>query len=383
MHMPSLDTLRQRRSAKWRFYPEDVLPAWVAEMDFEVAPPIAAELEAAIRRSDLGYRDTTGLGEAFAGFAAHSWQWEVEPRRVTAVADVVTGIAESLKHLTEPGSSVVINTPVYPPFFSSVRDVARRELAEVPLLREPDGTYRWDLEGMEAAFARPEVSAYLMCHPHNPTGSVATLAELQAIADLARVHDVVVVADEIHGPLTLPGAVHVPYLKVAGDDARAVVITSASKSWNIPGLKCAQIIASSTTSPVIARMPMEVTFGAGHLGVIAAIAAFTDGQPWLNEVAAVLDANRNDLVDLVAGHLPGVSYAPPAASYLAWLDFAAAGLGDNPAAVLLEHGRVALSPGPNYGPGGTGFARLNFATSPEILRAIIERVALGLDAARP
>ena len=374
----SLDDLRTRRSAKWRVYPADVLPAWVAEMDYSIAEPIADELMAAVRRSDIGYRDVTGLGEAFAGYAHRAWEWEVDPAHVMVVGDVVSGVAESIRHLTAPGSSVVINPPVYPPFFSSVTKVAGRELAEVPLLRDPDGTYRWDLDAMDAAFARPDVSAFLMCHPHNPTGSVATRAELETIAALAAEHDVLVVADEIHGPLTLPGAQHLPYLSVAGADANAVVVTSASKSWNIPGLKCAQVVASARTAPDLARMPVEVTFSAGNLGVMAAIAAFDSGQPWLDEVVAAIDSNRRLLADLVASQLPGVRYAMPAASYLAWLDFTDTDLGPNPAEVLLERGRVALSPGPYYGAQGRGFARLNFATSPEILREIVARVAHGM-----
>ena len=375
-----LEELRKRRSAKWRVYPSDVLPAWVAEMDFALAEPIARELQDAVARGDIGYRDATGLGEAFAGYAQHAWGWAVEPRRVTVVADVVTGVAQSIMQLTEPGTSVVINTPVYPPFFSSVRDVAGRGLHEVPLKRSESGSYSWDLEGMAEAFSRPEVSAFLMCHPHNPTGSVATRHELETIAALAAEHDVVVISDEIHGPLVLPDADHIPYLAVAGEDARAVCVTSASKSWNIPGLKCAQIIASSRTAPEIAAMPMEVTFGAGHLGVMGAIAAFTQGSLWLDAVIGVLDANRHALVDLVRDRLPGVKYHLPNASYLAWLDFREVGGGDNPYATLLEHGKVALSPGPNYGTGGQGFARLNFATSPEILEQIIDRVAVGVAA---
>lgn len=378
-----LENLRERRSIKWSLYPADVLPAWVAEMDFSIAPPIAEALHAAIDRSDIGYRNASGLGEAFADYSSRTWGWQFDPKSVTAVGDVVTGVAETIRHLTEPGSSVVINTPVYPPFFSSVRDVAKRGIVEAPLRRQDDGCYAWDLEAMEQAFARPEVTAYLMCHPHNPTGTVATRADLEAIAEMAQRHGVAVVSDEIHGPLAYPGTEHLPYLAIAGDDANAVCVTSASKSWNIPGLKCAQVVTTSRSAPAIAGMPMEITFGSGHLGVLAGIAAYEQGQPWLDEVVAILDSNRTALADLVATRLPGVGYHVPDATYLAWLDFRGVGGGDNPYDTLLEAGRVALSPGPNYGSNGKGFARLNFATSPEILEQVVDRVAVGVAAMHP
>ena len=378
----TLDELRQRTSMKWRYYPEDVLPAWVAEMDFTIAEPIARDLHGAIARSDIGYRDMTGLGEAFAGYADRAWGWHVDPRRVTAVADVVTGISQAMIQLTPPGSGIVINPPVYPPFFVSVRAIAEREVVEVPMLRQDDGHYRWDLAAMEAAFARPDVSGFLMCHPHNPTGSVATRAELAAIAELATRYDVAVISDEIHAPLTLPGAEHIPFAVIAGDDASVVTVTSASKSWNVPGLKCAIVVANARTGPAMSRMAMEATFGVGHLGVIAAITAFTEGEPWLAEVVSVLDSNRTLLAHLLDEQLPGVGYAVPAASYLAWLDFRGLELGEDPAAGILEHGRVALSSGPTYGQGGEGFARLNFGTSPQILREIVTRVAHAVDVMR-
>ena len=379
----TLEELRQRRSIKWRLYPDDVLPAWIAEMDFTLAEPIARELRAAIEQSDIGYRDSSGLGEAFAGFANRAWGWQVEPRRVTAVGDVVTGVAQALVQLTKPGTTVVINPPVYPPFYSSIRDVADRPILEVPMRREDDGHYGWDLEGLDSAFARPEVGAFVMCHPHNPTGSVASREVLEAIAQSAARNDVVVVADEIHGPLTLPGAEHIPYLAVAGGDSQAVCVTSASKSWNIPGLKCAMIIANERTSASIAGMPLEVGFGTGHLGVIAAIAAFDEGEQWLRDAVDVIDSNRTLLDRLVYEKLPDVCYAVPAASYLGWLDFRAIPeLGANPADVIMEKGRVALSPGPNYGAGGEGFARVNFGTSPDILREIVDRIAVAVEAVR-
>ena len=367
--------LRERQSAKYQVYAADVIPAWVAEMDFPLAPPIADALHAAIDRSDTGYRSGRGLVEALTDFAAREWGWHLDAARVALVPDVLTGLAQSLALLTRPGDGVVVNPPVYPPFFSTVRDVSGRSLVEVPMAADASGRYDWDLEALAAAFRRPEVTAYVLCNPHNPTGSVASADTLRAIADLAREHGVVVISDEIHAPLVLPGAVHTPYLTVAHEADRAVALVSASKAWNLPGLKCAQLVSAGGAADAMARLPMEVTYGTGHLGVIAAVAAYRDGGPWLAEVVAIVDANRRLLQELLAEQVPAARYLPPDASYLAWIDFRDCGLGDDPAAVVLERGRVALSPGPTYGTGGTGFARLNLATSPAILRELVKRMA--------
>lgn len=372
-----LTELRQRQSAKYRYYDADVIPAWVAEMDFPLAPPIATALHAAIDRSDTGYRSATGLAEALAAFADTSWGWTIPVDRITPIPDVLTGVAQSLLMLTAPGDAVVINPPVYPPFYSTIRDVVGRCIVEVPMQRFEDGSYDWDLPAMETAFAQADVTAFVMSNPHNPTGSVPSAATLAAIAALADAHGVAVVSDEIHAPLVLPGAEHVPYMSVAPDDANAIILVSASKAWNLPGLKCAQLVATGRTRDLVAsRLPLEVTYATGHLGAIAAVAAYRDGGPWLDEVIGIIDGNRRLLAGLLAEQVPGAVYVPPQASYLAWIDFTACGLGDDPAAVLVDRARVALSAGPTYGSGGTGFARLNLGTSPAIVREIVDRIGV-------
>jgi cysteine-S-conjugate beta-lyase len=371
-----LPTLRHRLSAKYQAYDADVLPAWVAEMDFPLAEPIAAALHAAIDRSDTGYSSTKGMAEALADFARVVWSWEIPTDRVTPIPDILTGIAQTLLLVTEPGEAVVINTPVYPPFFSTVRDIARRTLVEVPMSIADDGSYDWDLAGMEAAFARPDVTAFVMSNPHNPTGSVPSGRTLATIARLSDEHGVTVLSDEVHGPLALPGRGHVPYLTIADDQADAVSLVSASKAWNIAGLKCAQLVATARTAETVAqRLPKEVTYGTGHLGAIAANIAYREGRPWLADVVAAIDVNRRLLADLLEEHLPRARYAPPQASYLAWVDLRAYGLGDDPSVAFLERGRVALSPGPSFGRGGEGHVRVNIATSPAILTEIVRRMA--------
>ncbi|MGE5408603.1 MAG: MalY/PatB family protein [Syntrophothermus sp.] len=366
-----LERLRMRRSAKWARYPADVLPAWVAEMDFPLAEPVRVALAEAIELDDTGYAypDAVGLSEAFAGFVARRLGWAVDPSRVTPSADVVAAITAVLRALTEPGDRIVLTTPVYHPFFSVIEELGCVP-AEAPLR---DGEL--DVQGVEhelAAGAR----ALVLCSPHNPCGSVPSAEQLAAVASAAARHGAWVLADEIHAPLTLPGAEHVPFLAVSEAAARhGIAFSSASKAFNLAGLGCAQIVtASEEAAAVVAALPAGATH-CGHLGAIASAAAFRAGEKWLDSVLAVLDHNRSLLTRLLAERLPEVGYVPPRAGYLAWLDFRVLGLGEDPAAALLERGRVALNPGPSFGPPGAGFARLNFGTSPALLEAAVERIA--------
>lgn len=372
-----LDELRRRRSMKWRVYPPDVLPAWVAEMDFPLAEPITATVRAAVDRGDCGYAEVGELAGAFAGYAAERCGWDVDPAGVFAFPDVMSGVADLLRLVTRPGDGVVINPPVYAPFFSVVEDVERR-LVEVPLERRGDD-WRLDLAGLEAAFAAG-ARAHLLCNPHNPTGSVLHRSELEALAELADRYGVTVLSDEIHAPLTLPGATHTPYVALGGVAAeRGVTLASASKAWNVAGLKCAVVVAGSDAMRAkLSTLPEETPYRCGHLGVLAAVAAFREGGGWLDGLLRRLDDNRRLLSDLLAAHLPDVDYLPPQAGYLAWLDCTGLGLGADPAARFLERGRVALSPGPTFGGPGAGFARLNMGTSPALLEEAVRRMAAAI-----
>jgi cystathionine beta-lyase len=375
-----LEALRLRRSAKWRTYPADVLPAFVAESDFGLAPPIRAALAQAVEHGDTGYPFAAALGEVFAGFAARCFDWQVDPAAVRPAADVMSAIAELLRALSQPGDAVVVTPPVYPPFFSVPLEVGRR-VVEAPLARHGSG-YVLDLDALAAAFAAG-ARVMLLCHPHNPTGRSFRLEELSALAQLAARHEVVVISDEIHAPMTLPGARHIPYLSLGSEAAqRAVAVVGASKAWNIPGLKCALIVTASETMEARLRETLSVHLGyrVGHFGVLASLAAFGQGESWLDALRRRLDGNRALLAALLAERLPEVGFLPPEAGYLAWLDFRALPLGDDPAALLLEHGRVALSSGLTFGSGGSGFARLNFGTSPMILTEAVARVASGVAA---
>ncbi|MCF3121812.1 aminotransferase class I/II-fold pyridoxal phosphate-dependent enzyme [Streptomyces arenae] len=373
----SLERLRERTSMKWRTYPADVLPLWVAEMDVPVAEPVARALREALERGDTGYPAGTAYAEAFAEFAARRWDWDgLAVDRTAIVPDVMLGIVEMLKLVSGPGDPVVVNCPVYPPFYQFVRN-AGRPVVEAPL----DAAGRIGFEALEAAFrsaasagGRP---AYLLCSPHNPTGTVHSAAELAEVARLARRHGVRVVVDEIHAPLMAAGTRFVPYLSVPGGED-GLSLLSASKAWNLAGLKAALAVAGPAAADDLARLPEEVGHGPSHLGIIAHTAALREGGAWLDALLAGLDENRGLLDALLREHLPAVRHRPAEATYLAWLDCRGLGLGDDPAAVFLERGRVAVNAGTTFGPGGEGFVRLNIATSPEILTEGVRRMAAAV-----
>jgi cystathionine beta-lyase len=383
----TLPQLRERTSMKWRAFEPDVLPLWVAEMDVPLADPVARALTDLVSRGDTGYPSGTAYAEALAAFAAERWDWDgIAVERSTIVPDVMMGIVEVLRLITRPGEQVIVNNPVYPPFYSFIEHMDRRIL-EAPAGQ--DG--RLDLavlEGaMEQATAGGAGAAYLLCNPHNPLGTVHTARELEAVAALAERHGVRVVADEIHGPLVLPGSRFVPYLSVAGSE-RGFALMSASKGWNLAGLKAALAVAGPEAAKDLARMPEEVSHGPSHVGVVAHTAALREGGPWLDALLAGLDRNRELLAQLVAEHLPTIGYRSPEATFLAWLDCRALGLDESgadgrgnvmtssgPAAFFLQHARVALNAGSAFGTGGVGHCRLNYATSTSILTEAVERMA--------
>jgi len=358
-----MDRLVDRGSAKWTLYPPDVLPAWVAEMDFELAAPIKAALHDAIDRDDVGYLGPNheGLTEAFVGFAQRRLGWTVDPAQVRATTDVMVGVEELLLALTKPGDGVIVNPPVYPPFFADVRHTGRT-VVEVPL--GPDGEL--DVPGIERAFAAG-AKALLLCNPHNPTGRVPRRDELEGIAAAAEAHGAWVLSDEIHAPLIFGDVPFTPYLTVS---SRGAALTSASKAFNLAGLKLGLIVSEH-----VDRLPAWLNWRAGYLGAVAAQAAFSEGDEWLDATLATIAANHDLLIEQLP---PQIAYAPPAASYLAWLDCRACGLGDDPAKAFLERGRIALSRGLDFGAQGAGFARLNVGTTPDLVEEAIRRLEAAL-----
>lgn len=378
---PTHAELATRRSTKWTLYGPDVVPAFVAELDVELAEPIARALRDAIARGDTGYANPVELPDAYVRFARERFAWEIDPRSIFVVPDVMVGVVEALRVLVDPGDAVAINSPVYAPFYTSL-DEARVRRVDVPLVREIDGTYDLDLNGLEAAFAKG-VRAYLLCNPHNPVGRAFARATLDAVAELAARYDVVVLSDEIHAPLAYASHPHTAFATCAKrHGARALALVSASKAWNLAGLKCALVVAGDPdVARTLATTPKEVRFRTGHLGAIAATAAFAEGGAWLDALRAHLDGNRRYLGELLVEALPHIRYQPPEATYLAWLDCRELGLGDRPSHAFLRDGRVALSAGTDFGAAGAGFVRLNFGTTRAMLREIVARMARAVQAA--
>jgi cysteine-S-conjugate beta-lyase len=370
--------LRARRGEKWRQYPADVLPAWVAEMDYPIAQPIRAAVEGALALEDLGYplEPPAALPEAFAERMAARFGWRIDPQRVEVLSEVVQGIYVALDRLTAPGDGVVVQTPVYPPFLRAVREMERR-MVENPLVAGA-ARFEIDFDGLRAA--APGARAFLLCNPQNPTGRVFERRELEGIAELAAAHDWVVVADEIHADLVYPGAAHVPFASLGPEvEARTVTLSSASKAFNVPGLRCAVAhFGSEVLRKRFLSLPRAVRGGQGSLGQAATIAAWRAGDAWLAEVLAYLDGNRRAVARFVAERWPDARTRLPEATFLAWIDFRALGLAPSPYAFFLDRARVALSDGAAFGPPGRGFARLNFATSRPLLDEILGRMDRAL-----
>jgi cystathionine beta-lyase len=375
----SLDELRKRQSYKWRAFPRDVLPSFVAEMDFPLAPVIRSAVVEAAELGDMGYAwPSEDLARALSTFARARFGWRIDPTGVFLVPDVMVGVTELLRLAAKPGVGVVVNTPVYPPFFTHIVEAGCR-VVEAPLALTNTG-YELDLDGLERTF-QSGAQVYLLCNPHNPTGRVFSRAELAGIAELAEQYGVLVLADEIHAPLVPVGATHTPFLSLgAPASTHGIALISASKAWNIPGLKCAQVVvASDAMRDLVRGLSEDLIFRVGNLGIIATIAAYRDGGAWLDDLLIVLDRNRRLMRDLLATQLPAVRYRPPQGGYLAWLDCRELNLSEEAVDFFLERGRVALGPGPKFGELGKGHVRVTMATTADILREIVNRMKSAVD----
>lgn len=374
-----MSVLRRRTSEKWRTYPDDVLPMFVAEMDFPLAPAITAALREAVEVGDTGYiaPNDTGAADAFADYAAQTWDWSPSPQRMGYTTDVSVVIVESLRRLIAPGDGVIITPPVYPPFSTLVPE-AGGTVVEVPLLDRPDAGdgYALDLDGIDAALARG-ARAVLLCNPHNPVGLVHSRQTLAELARIVQKHGASVVSDEIHAPLTHHGHRFTPYLSVSAEAAEhGIAAESASKAFNLAGLKAALFVAESDRmTRLIRSLPEEVTFRTGLFGLIATRAGFAHGRDWLRGTVAAIEENVALLEAQLAEKLPAARLRRPQATYLAWLDLTALGWGDDPARYALEHARVALGNGPQFGLQGAGHARMNLACAPETVVEAVDRLA--------
>lgn len=368
-----LEELHRRSSMKWSAYEPDVLPMWVAEMDFPLAEPIRRVLHELVDRGDTGYPTGEAYVEAFARFAARRYGWTLDPASGVAVPDVMTGAEYAIDRLTEPGDGVAFLTPAYPPFFVAVTST-RRAVVAVPMAGDADAGWTIDGNALDDAL-RASAKAVLLCNPHNPTGRVFTVDELGVVAELAGRYGVPVISDEIHAPLILDrGTRLVPFPSL---NANCVCLHSASKGWNLPGLKAAILVAGSRTirDRLAGTALTELSERAGIFGVAAGAAAFDDGEEWLDDTVEYLAANHRLVAEFLPKALPGARVTPAQATYLAWLDLRGTGLAGEPVDVLLDKARVALVRGPNFGDPYRGFARMNVGTSRPIVQAALDRIA--------
>ena len=379
---PNLAELHTHTSAKWRSFPPDVLPLPVAEMDFPVAEPIRALLMDMVSKSDLGYLDAIPeLGIGFQKFAAERWGWNVNPLQVRAATDVGVAVVEILRVFTQPGDSILVSSPVYHNFYTWINETKLNKV-DVPFERTGDESrnpwvINWD--GIEKAYASG-IKVHLLCSPHNPLGRIYSKEELLRLIGLAKKHDVLIISDEIHAPLTYKGETFTPFLSL-GKDAEevGVTVTAASKGWNIAGLKCAIIVSQNEAmNKRLNELAPAMHYRASLVGGFATAVAFAEGGIWLDSVLENLDHNRMMIKDLLAAKLPSVRYHIPQNSYLAWLDLEALQLGEDPNLTLIKNGRVAFNAGHTFGAQCSQYVRLNFATSPTIVTEAIERIARSI-----
>ena len=376
-----VELLKTRLGEKWNTYPAEILPAWVAEMDFPLAEPIRVVLQRAVDRWDVGYPidpRATGLLECFSERMQRLYGWQPDPARVEILSDVVQGLYLGLQAYSEPGDGAIVQSSIYPPFLGVVRETGRR-LIEHRFVAPGASEQGYELDPdrlREAADDRTRL--LLLCNPHNPSGRVFRRDELEGLAKLARERDWIVLADEIHQDLVFSGRQHIPFATLGEDAAaRTVTLTSATKAFNIPGLRCS--VAHFGSAELQARfnrvVPRHTLGGIGLLGLYATIAAWRHADPWLDEVRSYLEANRDFVAAFLAQELPEIAFQPPESTFLAWLDCRALELEPSPARFFYQHAKVALSDGRNFGSDWDGWARLNFATARNVLTVILEALA--------
>ena len=373
--------LRNDYGIKWTKYDPDVIPMWVADMDYGIAPEIVHRLHRVIDGYGVGYaRQELADAVLFSLveryrilFATH-----LEASLMLLATDVVQAIYFAISTFSSPGDSVVVQSPIYPPFMTAINDL-NRELSYNPLVETEDG-YQLDLENLEALCSEPDTRILLLCNPHNPSGRVFGLHELTVIAEIAAKHRVLVISDEIHGEITFDSHTHIPFPLVAKEIGTSyILLTSASKAFNLAGLRCAvATFSDSNLRSEFEKTPFHLRGAVSNLGMAGTVAAWTCADAWQREVMEQLAENRSFITSYLAEQNTDIVYRKPEGTYLAWLDFTRLEGWEDPADILEKRARIALSPGDSFGPGGSGHARLNFATTPAVLRDALSRIVGSL-----
>jgi cystathionine beta-lyase len=376
----SLAALRARRNSKWNQYGPDVLPAFVADMDFSVAKPIQSAIERIVRDDDYGYPMRNGqradwaVAEAFVTRMKSRYDWQSSPDLVMPVADLVQGTYAPILAFSDPGDGVILQTPNYPPFRDAIL-TTERKLLSLPM-RDQGDRYGFDMDELKS-LVTPDTRIFVLCNPQNPTGRVFSRDELMVLGQFAILHDLIVISDEIHSDLAYPGQAHIPFASLGPEiAARTVTLNSATKSFNIPGLRCALMAFGSEQlkNRFHRRIPLKLTGSGNIVGVDATVAAWTECQPWLDAVMGHLLKARDRVKQVLAAEAPEILFHAPEATYLGWLDCTKLRLSTSAFQFFLDNARVGLSAGETFDPACAQFARLNFATSMPILNEILDRM---------
>jgi cystathionine beta-lyase len=372
---------RRTESSKWHTYPPDVLPLWVADMDFRSPEPVIRALRERVEHGVFGYGvEQSEFYEVFLDRLQTRYGWRVSPEAILVIPGVIPGFNLAARALTTAGDGLLLQTPVYPPIRRVPGNVGLTS-DEMELERQPDGRYAIDFERFEAAIGE-RTRMFLLCNPHNPVGRVFRRDELQRMAEICVRRGLLICADEVHCELTFSRQQHVPIASLDAEiAARTITLMAPSKSFNLPGLKCAvAIIPNASLREQFVAARLDLVRAVNVLGYTAALAAYRDGQPWLDALLRYLEANRDFVVESVRSKLPGVSAASPEATYLAWLDCREADLPDSdPYTFFLDKARVALNDGKTFGRGGAGFVRLNFACPRATLAEGLDRMRHALE----
>jgi len=369
-------------SLKWGAYAADVLPLWVADMDFPAPPPVVAAVQEFAAHGVYGYTRVPGsLEQAVRDFLADSYDWPIEPEWLVFLPGVVPALNLVCRAWAAPGEAIMTVTPVYPPFLEAPR-FQDRLLQPVPAVME-EGRWRLPLAEMEAAVT-PTTRVFLFCHPHNPFGRAWEPDEVAAVVDFCHRHEIVLCSDEIHCDLLLDPVRHLPAARVSAEAARrTITLMAPSKTFNVPGLKCSvAIVPNPDLCKTLKATHAGLVHGINIMGYVAALAGYRDGRPWLDELLRYLEANRDFLAGYVEANLPGITMRKPEGTYLAWLDCRDAGIPGNPHEFFVKEARVAVNDGKVFGLGGEGFVRLNFGCPRSMLTEALDKMQAALLALR-
>ena len=370
---------RHSDSTKWNIYPEGVLPLWTADMDFRVPEPVVDALRARADHGVFGYcTEPAELRALLVARLARLYGWRVEPEAIIFQTGVLVSFQDVCRVAAAAGEGVLVQPPVYPPIYGAPAH-NRSIHQEAPLRRNDDGTYDIDFDAFEAAITE-RTRVFILCNPHNPVGRVFTRRELETLAEVCLRHNVLICADEIHCDLLAPGVTHTPIASLAPEIARrTVTLMAPSKTFNVPGLRFSFGIVPDPELRRRLTKPYAADFSdVNNFGLAAAIAAYRDGQLWLDALLGYLAGNRDAVVDFVRRELPRITTCAPEATYLAWLDCRESGIPGNAYQFFLERARVALSDGPSFGTGGEGFVRLNFGCPRATLMEALGRMKAAL-----